>query len=77
MQAAILEASVGRRAPVVPLICIVNQVLGSLHWGADFSAQAVDSPPVVSTLLMALVGAVCSPHGDDHTALRAALPTRG
>ena len=62
---------------MVTLICVVTQVLGSLHWGARFSAQAVDSPPVVSTLLMALVGAVCSPHGDDHTALRAALPTRG
>ncbi len=42
---------------MVTLICIVNQVLGSLHWGADFLARAVDSPPVVSTLLMTLVGA--------------------
>ncbi len=43
----------GKRAPVVPLICFVMQVLGSFHWGADSLARAVGSPPVVSARLMA------------------------
>ena len=47
---------------------------------AHIWAPAGRELPIVPAQLgpdAALVGAACTPHGDDHTALRAALPTRG